>query len=92
MNAMAQGLSVKGVVVDSNGEPVIGASVVLKSNTSVGTISDIDGNFELNVPNDKAVLVISFVGMQTKEVKVSKGLMKIELEDDPQQLEEVVVV
>jgi len=92
MNAMAQGLSVKGVVVDSNGEPVIGASVVLKSNTSVGTISDIDGNFELNVPNDKAVLVISFVGMQTKEVKVSKGLMKIELEDDSQQLEEVVVV
>ena len=44
------------------------------------------------MPNDKAVLVISFVGMQTKEVKVSKGLMKIELEDDSQQLEEVVVV
>ena len=89
--AMAQQSTVKGIVVDSNGEPVIGASVVLKGNNSIGTITDIDGNFSLSVPNN-AVLVVSFVGMQTKEVNASKNLMKIELVDDSQQLEEVVVV
>ena len=91
LTASAQQFTAKGIVVDGNGEPVIGASVVLKGNNSVGTITDIDGNFELNVPND-AVLVVSFVGMQTKEVKASSSLMKIDLVDDSQQLEEVVVV
>ena len=91
LTASAQQFTAKGIVVDGNGEPVIGASVVLKGNNSVGTITDIDGNFELNVPND-AVLVVSFVGMQTKEVKASSSLMKIDLVDDSQQLEEGVVV
>lgn len=92
LTAAAQQFTAKGIVVDSNGEPVIGASVVLKGNNSIGTITDIDGNFSLSVPNDKAVLVVSFVGMTTKEVIASKSLMKIELVDDSQQLEEVVVV
>lgn len=91
MTAVAQQLTVNGIVVDSNGEPVIGASVVLKGNNSIGTITDIDGNFTLSVPND-AVLVVSFVGMTSKEVKATGSLMKIELVDDTQQLEEVVVV
>ncbi len=83
----------KGVVVDGNGETIIGASVVLKSNSSVGTISDIDGNFVLNVPNENATLVVSFVGMKPKEVRAtSKAIMRVMLEDDSQQLEEVVVV
>ena len=47
------GVTVKGTVVDGNGETVIGASVVVKNNNSIGTISDIDGNFTLVVPNDK---------------------------------------
>ena len=59
MTAAAQQFTGKGIVVDSNGEPVIGASVVLKGNNSIGTITDIDGNFALSVPNDKAVLVVS---------------------------------
>mgnify|MGYP000677174456 CR=1 FL=1 len=76
-----------------NGETVIGASVVLKGNNSIGTISDIDGNFILTVPNENPTLIVSFVGMKSKEVKAtSKGLIKITLEDDSQQLEEVVVV
>lgn len=91
LTAAAQQFTAKGIVVDSNGEPVIGASVVLKGNNSIGTITDIDGNFELSVPNN-AVLVVSFVGMQTKEVKATQSLMKIDLVDDSQQLEEVVVV
>lgn len=88
-----RGVTVKGVVVDGNGETIIGASVVLKSNSSVGTISDIDGNFVLNVPNENATLVVSFVGMKPKEVRAtSKAIMRVMLEDDSQQLEEVVVV
>lgn len=87
-----QGLLVKGTVFDGNGETIIGASVAVKGNTSIGTISDFDGNFQLNVPSDKTILVVSFVGMKTKEVRVTRTQMKITLEDDSQQLEEVVVV
>ena len=66
-----QGITVKGTVVDDNGETIIGASVVVKGNNSIGTISDIDGNFVLTVPNEKSVLVVSFVGMEPQEVKAS---------------------
>ena len=72
---------------------VIGASVVVKGNTSIGTISDIDGNFVLTVPSENTTLVVSFVGMKSQEVKAtSTNLIKVTLEDDSQQLEEVVVV
>ena len=87
------GVTVKGTVVDGNGETVIGASVVVKNNNSIGTISDIDGNFTLAVPNDKVTLVVSFIGMKSQEVKIAgQKTLKITLEDDSQQLEEVVVV
>lgn len=88
-----QGVTVKGIVVDGNGETVIGASVVLKENNSVGTISDIDGNFVLTVPSENSILVVSFIGMKSQEIKAtSKTTVKVVLEDDSQQLEEVVVV
>lgn len=88
-----QGITVKGTVVDDNGETIIGASVVVKGNNSIGTISDIDGNFVLTVPNEKSVLVVSFVGMEPQEVKASsKGTIKVVLKDDTQLLDEVVVV
>ena len=92
--AMAQqGITVKGTVFDSTGETVIGASVVVKGNTSIGTISDIDGNFVLTVPSENTTLVVSFVGMKSQEVKAtSTNLIKVTLEDDSQQLEEEVVV
>ena len=89
--AMAQqGITVKGTVFDSTGETVIGASVVVKGNTSIGTISDIDGNFMLTVPSENTILVISFVGMKSQEVKAtSNKLIKVTLEDDSQQLQEL---
>lgn len=88
-----KGMTVRGTVFDSNGETIIGASVVLKGNNSIGTISDIDGNFMLTVPNENSTLVVSFVEMKSKEVKATlSGLIKVTLEDDSQQLEEVVVV
>lgn len=94
VTASAQkGITVRGTVLDSNGETIIGASVTLKGNNSVGTISDIDGNFVLTVPSEKSVLIVSYVGMKPQEVKVSsRSLIKVTLEDDTKQLEEVVVV
>lgn len=58
---------VKGVITGSDGEPVIGATVVLKSNRSVGTTTDIEGQFSLNVDDPQnAVLVFSYLGFQTQ--------------------------
>ena len=91
-SAWAQGIAVKGTVVDSNGEPLIGASVVIKGNTSVGTVTDFDGNFALSVPSESSTIVISYVGMNTKEQKVGKQrTFNVTLTDNTQ-LSEVVVV
>ena len=87
-----QGMTVRGIVLYDDGEGIIGASIVVKGNKSIGTISDFDGNFQLTVPNEKSILVISFVGMKTREVKVSRSNMRITLEDDSQEMDEVVVV
>ena len=86
------GITVKGNVTDNAMEPLIGASVVVKGQTSVGTVTDFDGNFVLKVPSEQTVLVISYVGMTSKEVKIGKQReFKVSLQDDTQ-LEEVVVV
>ena len=95
LNLQAQGgggISVKGTVVDNNSEPLIGASVVVKGNTSLGTVTDFDGNFVLKVPSESTTLVVSYVGMTSREVRVGKERnIKITLMDDTQ-LEEVIVV
>ena len=86
------GITVTGSVTDNAAEPLIGASVVVKGQTSLGTVTDFDGNFQLKVPSEQSVLVISYVGMSTKEIKVGKQRnFKVSLQDDTQ-LEEVVVV
>ena len=92
--ALAQtGGIVNGVVVDATGETVIGASVVLKSDKTQGTITDLDGNFSLRLPSRESTLVISYVGMITQEVKAVVGQkLNIVLEEDNAQLEEVIVV
>ena len=88
----AQNVTVKGTVKDKTGETVIGASVVQKGNTGNGTITDIDGNFTLSVPNN-TTLIISYVGMKTQEVALKgKKQINVVLEDDAQALDEVVVV
>lgn len=88
-----KGVTVKGTVLDSNGESIIGASVAVKGNNTLGTITDLDGNFMLTVPSEKTTLVISFIGMTTQEVKVDpRSKMKIVLHEDSEMLEEVVVV
>ena len=88
----AQGITVKGTVQDAAGEPLIGASVVVKGNTSLGTVTDFDGNYQLSVPSESSVIVFSYVGMATREVSVGKQrTINVTLQDDTQ-LEEVIVV
>ena len=87
--AYAQNTTVKGVVRDAMG-PTAGATVVQKG-TNNGTITDLDGNFEISVPSD-AVLVISFVGLDSQEIPVAgKKFIEVTLEGN-EELEEVVVV
>ena len=94
MPIMAQnGVIVKGVVVDDNGDPITGATITVKGNRTIGTITNIDGDFTITVPNAKSVLVISFIGMIPQEVVAnSSSRLKITLADNAEQLEEVVVV
>lgn len=86
-----QNASVSGIVVDSNGEPVIGANVMVKG-TNNGTITDIDGKFTLN--NANGVLVVSFIGYKTQEIQINgnEKNLNIVLREDSELLDEVVVV
>lgn len=91
-HARAQ-ISVSGHVSDEQGEDVIGASVMVKGQTGAGTVTDFDGNFHLKVPGEQATLVISYIGMKAKEVKVgSRRTFRIVLSEDRQVLADVVVV
>ncbi|EGK00190.1 MULTISPECIES: SusC/RagA family TonB-linked outer membrane protein [Dysgonomonas] len=86
---VAQTTRISGTVVDSNGEPVISASVVVKG-TTTGTITDLDGKFSINVPEGNNVLVFSLIGMKTMETKPVQN-MKVVLQSDENILDEVVV-
>lgn len=87
----AQNVTVKGTVVDSTGETIIGASVVEKGKTSNGAITDLEGHFKLTIQGKK--IVVSFVGYETQEVDVVAGKeLKIVLKEDSQALDEVVVI
>lgn len=85
-----QALTVNGLVVDSNGEPIIGANVLEKGTTN-GSLTDVDGKFTLNV-RQGALLQISFIGYKTQEVKATSNILKIVLAEDNEMLDEVVVV
>lgn len=83
---------ITGTVVDNTGEPVIGANIVVENNTSMGTITDLNGAFSLaNVPQG-AKLIVSFIGYNTQKVVVKGNTIKITLEEDSQMLGEVQVV
>lgn len=83
--------SVKGVVADKTGFPLPGANVTEKG-TANGTITDLDGNFSLNVSKKGAVLVVSFIGYSSKEIAVKNNIVEVILEEDLKLLDEVVVV
>ena len=95
VNTVAQGPQkslVTGRIVDSNGEPLIGVSVVEKGNKSNGAVTNVDGEYTVNVPA-KATLVVSYVGYKTQEVAVGgKRNVNITLSEDSEMLNDVVVI
>ena len=90
----AQSFTVTGKVIDNTGLEVIGANISIKGSAGVGTITNIDGQYTLNVNNPaKDVLVISYIGMKTQEIAI-KGQKQINvtLQEDSKVLDEVVVI
>ena len=93
--AQAQsGRIVTGVVKDATGETVIGVNVTVKGNAALGTITDLDGKYSLNVPAQKSTLVFSFIGYQTVEKTIDANVrtLNVTLVEDSKLLDEVVVV
>lgn len=92
MLSMAQEITVSGVVADEEGIPVIGASVMIKGLTQVGTITDIDGRFSMKTAPD-AILQFSYIGMLTVEVPVDgRNTLEVTMKYDYTELDEVVVI
>jgi len=88
--AMAQ-RTIEGTVNDESGTPLIGASILVKG-TSRGTVTDIDGNYTLEVPEDAQTLVVSYTGYATKEIEIgASNVINVSLESSAEELTEVVV-
>jgi len=88
--AIAQDKPVSGTVTDESGEPVVGASVVVKGNVTIGTVTNMDGKFSLKVPSSAKTLVIHFLGMTEQEAPASENV-QVTLMSDTKALGEVVV-
>ncbi|GHT25872.1 SusC/RagA family TonB-linked outer membrane protein [Bacteroidia bacterium] len=88
--AVAQNRQIQGKVVDEGGEPVIGASVTVKGNASVGTVTDVEGQFKLSVPADAQSLIVKYLGMKDGEAAVADNV-SLALQPADNSLEEVVV-
>ena len=89
--AYAQQKTVTGIVTYSNGEPIIGATIVTKGSAK-GTISDVNGKFTLNVGANIKTLHVSYVGMKSEDVAITSNTLKIVLEEDSKALDDVVVI
>lgn len=90
--AQAQGSVVQGTVKDGTGEPLIGVSVVVKGATGLGVVTDIDGNYKINVKDKNAVLVFSYIGYTPQEVKIGgRSSVDVTMKDESSVLKEVVV-
>lgn len=88
----AQGSVVQGTVKDGTGEPLIGVSVVVKGATGLGVVTDIDGNYKINVKDKNAVLVFSYIGYTPQEVKIGgRSSVDVTMKDESSVLKEVVV-
>jgi len=83
--------SVRGRVVDSNGEPLPGANVIVQG-TTIGTVTDLEGNYSITIPNNSSQLTYSFIGFNSKTLPITNTVMNIALEESKMELQEVVVV
>lgn len=91
LEVFAQQRTIRGTVKDSNGDPIIGANVMIKG-TSSGSATDIDGNYTLAIPTNATTLQVSYIGMKNKEVPITGDVIDIVLEEDMAHLDEVVVI
>ena len=89
-SVMAEAKVITGTVTDQTGETIISASVVVKG-TTLGTVTDFDGNYTLDVPDDATTLVFSYIGLQTQEVPINGAVINVVLLENSEVLEEVVV-
>ncbi len=90
LSSALQAKVITGTVTDQTGETIISASVVVKG-TTVGTVTDFDGNYSLDVPEDATTLVFSYIGLQTQEVAITGSIINVVLSENSEVLEEVVV-
>ncbi len=81
---------VSGIVTDDEGQPLPGATILIKG-TTVGTVSDVDGRYSISIPANGNILVYSFVGYETQEIPVSNSVINIQMNPSLMSLEEVVV-
>ena len=85
-------IRISGTVADKQKEPLIGVSILVQG-TSIGTITDFDGHFYLNVPDKRSVLEVSYVGYKKQEIRIGNDIsFFITLDEDSEALDEVVVV
>lgn len=90
--ALAQERIISGTVTDAGGEPIPGVNVLVEG-TTIGTVTDFDGNYKINVPGDNSTLVFSYIGYQTVEQQVgARSAIDVQLDESLEQLQEVVVV
>ena len=88
-----QAILVQGTITDNTGMGVPGATVLIKDNPTVGTQSDFDGNYSIEVPNGQAVLVYSYLGFSTKEITVgTQTTINVTLQESAEDLDEIVIV
>ncbi len=86
-------ITVRGLVMDEEDEPMIGAVITLKSDPGIGTVTGVDGTFTLDIPSADEILIISYLGYQSLEVDVNgKSNLSVKLSPDLQTLDEVIVV
>jgi len=83
--------NITGQVTDESGEVLPGVTIQIEGSTSTGTITDFDGKFQLDVPDNARRFIVSYVGMKTQELNIAPGFTKIVLLSDSQELDEVVV-
>lgn len=85
--------TVRGTVVDTNNEPLLGVAIVVKNNPGMGVVTDLDGNFSITLDENQTVLEISFLGMVSQTIDVrGKSEVRIVMEEDTKMFDEVVIV
>ncbi|MCM1111232.1 MAG: TonB-dependent receptor [Clostridium sp.] len=93
MAGVAMARTVRGTVIEATtDDPIVGATVKCKEKPTIGTATDFDGNFTLNVPDDAKELVVSYIGMQTQDVAITSGEIIVKMLDATTNLDEVVVI